>query len=211
MPSSNWIHWIPVATFHYYQGVTKRCRLSLLTNSALVIRVQMRGEGRSYGVSANEQSCAHHVTWSSNKLWRSTFIFNLRLLLYVCGANHRVDRVLDFFSSRPNWDPLTPSPAGFGSGGWTLSLAGVGWGGSQFGRGDTHCCTLGIDVFCDVNTGDDLYHLGRSHCDFRGVNQEQKNIFQSLWFLLFCFFVQIYRVQTFPFLRLLQLNSQYQT
>jgi hypothetical protein len=25
--------------------VTKRCRLSLLTNSALVIRVQMRGEG----------------------------------------------------------------------------------------------------------------------------------------------------------------------
>ncbi len=33
------------------QGVTKRCRLSLLTNSALVIRAQMRGEGRSFGVS----------------------------------------------------------------------------------------------------------------------------------------------------------------
>jgi hypothetical protein len=31
------------------QGVTKRCRLSLLTNSALVIRVQMRGEGRELG------------------------------------------------------------------------------------------------------------------------------------------------------------------
>jgi len=28
------------------QGVKKRCRLSLLTNSALVIRDQMRGEGR---------------------------------------------------------------------------------------------------------------------------------------------------------------------
>jgi hypothetical protein len=27
------------------QGVTKRCRLSLLTNSAIVIRVQTRGEG----------------------------------------------------------------------------------------------------------------------------------------------------------------------
>jgi hypothetical protein len=52
-----------------YQGVTKRCRLSLLTNSTLVIRVQMRG---SCGVSANEYSCAHHVTWSPNKLWRST-------------------------------------------------------------------------------------------------------------------------------------------
>ncbi len=57
------------------QGVTKRCRLSLLTNSAFVIRVQMRGEGArggvpSCGVSANEYSCAHHVTWSPNKLQR---------------------------------------------------------------------------------------------------------------------------------------------
>ncbi len=25
---------------------------------------------------------------------------------------HRVDRVLGFFSSRPNWDSPTPSPAG---------------------------------------------------------------------------------------------------
>jgi hypothetical protein len=44
------------------QGVIKRCRLSLLTNSALVIRVQMRGEGGSCEVSANEYSCARHVT-----------------------------------------------------------------------------------------------------------------------------------------------------
>jgi hypothetical protein len=51
-----------------YQGVKKRCRLSLLTNSTLVIRVQMRGEGGSCGVSANENSCTHHVTWSPNKL-----------------------------------------------------------------------------------------------------------------------------------------------
>ncbi len=34
-------------------------------------------EGRSCGVSANEYSCAHHVTWSPNKLWRSTSIFYL--------------------------------------------------------------------------------------------------------------------------------------
>jgi hypothetical protein len=31
------------------------------------------------GASANECSCAHHVTWSPNKLRRSTSIFNLRL------------------------------------------------------------------------------------------------------------------------------------
>ncbi len=35
------------------------------------------GGGGSFGVSANEYSCAHHVTWSPNKLWRSTSIFNL--------------------------------------------------------------------------------------------------------------------------------------
>ncbi len=27
-------------------------------------------------VSANENRCAHHVTWSPNKLWRSNYIFN---------------------------------------------------------------------------------------------------------------------------------------
>ena len=43
------------------QRVSRRCRLSWLTNSALVYRVQMRGD---CGDSANEHSCAHHVTWS---------------------------------------------------------------------------------------------------------------------------------------------------
>jgi hypothetical protein len=37
----------------------------------------MRGVGQSFGVSANEYSCAHHVTWSPNKLRRSNSIFNL--------------------------------------------------------------------------------------------------------------------------------------
>ncbi len=42
------------------QGVTKRCRLSLLTNSALVIRDQMRGEG---GVAGSQpMSTAVHIT-----------------------------------------------------------------------------------------------------------------------------------------------------
>jgi hypothetical protein len=35
------------------------------------------GVGGSCGVSNNEYSCAHHVTWSPNKLWRSTPMFNL--------------------------------------------------------------------------------------------------------------------------------------
>jgi hypothetical protein len=59
------------------QRVTKSCRLSFLNNNAPVIRVQMQGEGGSCGVSANEYSCAHHVTWSPKKLWRYTSIFNL--------------------------------------------------------------------------------------------------------------------------------------
>ncbi len=39
------------------QGVTKRCRLSWLTNSALVYEHKCGGEGLR--VSANEYSCAH--------------------------------------------------------------------------------------------------------------------------------------------------------
>jgi hypothetical protein len=45
------------------QGVTKRCRLSWLTNSALVYEPKRGGRGgescESCGVSANEYSCAH--------------------------------------------------------------------------------------------------------------------------------------------------------
>ncbi len=41
------------------KGVTKRCRLSLLTNSALVYVPKCGGRGRGCRVSANEYSCAH--------------------------------------------------------------------------------------------------------------------------------------------------------
>jgi hypothetical protein len=58
------------------QGVIKRCRLSWLTNSALVYESKCEGRGRCR-VSADEYSCAHHVTWSPNKLWSSNSIFNL--------------------------------------------------------------------------------------------------------------------------------------
>jgi hypothetical protein len=65
------IHIVKKNRGFYNQGVTKRCRLSLLTNSALVDESQCGGGG-GCGVSANEYSCAHHVTWSPNKLRRST-------------------------------------------------------------------------------------------------------------------------------------------
>ncbi len=65
-----------------HKEVTKRCRLSLLTNSAFVYESQCGGLGGgevagSHPVSSSEYSCAHHVTWSPNKLWRSTSKFNL--------------------------------------------------------------------------------------------------------------------------------------
>jgi hypothetical protein len=75
----------------------------------------------------------------------------------VDREGRRVDRVLGFLSSRPNWDSPTPSPAGkcvppsFGSGGLEYTLAcgrRSGGGGSQFRRGYTCTVhgTLGIYV-----------------------------------------------------------------
>jgi hypothetical protein len=68
---------------------------------------------------------------------------------------HRVDRVLGFFSSRPNWDSPTPSPADkcapppLVPGGDPLAC-GKGVERSQFQRGDRHCGTLGIIYMCFV-------------------------------------------------------------
>ncbi len=69
----------PQIFFSWLLGVTKRCRLSLLTNSAPRNTSPNAGRGWGCGVSANEYSSVHHVTWSPNKLWRSTSIFNLWL------------------------------------------------------------------------------------------------------------------------------------
>jgi hypothetical protein len=57
------------------QGVTRRCRQSSWPIATLVNEPKCGGGG--CGVSANENSCAYHVTWSPNKLWRSNSIFNL--------------------------------------------------------------------------------------------------------------------------------------
>ncbi len=71
-----------------YQGVIKRCRLSWLTNSALLNESKCGGIwGRGYGVQANEYSCVHHVTWSPNRLWRSNSLFNLRQTYSPCFSH----------------------------------------------------------------------------------------------------------------------------
>ncbi len=60
--------------FTQQQGVTKRCRLSLLTNSALVYESHDAG---GWGeLRGSQPMSTHHVTWSPNKLWRSISIFN---------------------------------------------------------------------------------------------------------------------------------------
>jgi hypothetical protein len=54
-------------------GVTKKCRLSWLTNSALVYERPNAGDRGLRGLSKRVQLCS----WSPNKLWRSNSIFNL--------------------------------------------------------------------------------------------------------------------------------------
>ncbi len=68
------------------------------------------------------------------------------------GDTHRIDRVLGFFSSRPNWDSPTPSPAGECVPPPLVPAEGhtcLRERGSQFGQGDRHCGTLGIIVLCE--------------------------------------------------------------
>jgi hypothetical protein len=69
----------------------------------------------------------------------------------VEGQYHRVDRVLTFFSSRPNWDSPSPSPAGecapppplYPGGGYTrLRVRGCGSPNSNDGRKGLAFCLL---------------------------------------------------------------------
>jgi len=68
----------------------------------------MRG-GEGCGVSANEYSCAHHVTRNPNKLWRSTSLFNL----WLRGREYG----LDFIASVKMGDPSCLQ-TGLPGGGW---------------------------------------------------------------------------------------------
>jgi hypothetical protein len=121
-------HWSLLDTYRYIdgirisstlitwqQGFTKRCRLSLLTNSALVIRVQMRGEWGSCGASANEYSRSQHVTWSPKKLFRSTSIFNLCLTGAICiNCAPNIYKTIQHFEIQArqlDWENWMKSPA----------------------------------------------------------------------------------------------------
>ncbi len=128
---------------------------------------------------------------SSKRIWRKLYwqLFNvlsiiistfIRVLMYFLSvlvkeslsshffnilSDQRVDRVLSFFSSCPNWDSPTPFlrvPPFFGSGGGKLTLWGERGRGSQYGRGDRHSGTLGIYVLVYPN----LYNLAAD----RGLN-----------------------------------------
>ncbi len=97
------------------QRVTKRCRLSWLTNSALVYEPKC-GWGRG-GVGSKPMSTAVHR--SHNKVWRSNSIFNLcstskgKYILYTIvmiipgfTQNIRlrnVGQVIDFYNKMSNW------------------------------------------------------------------------------------------------------------
>ncbi len=88
------------------QGVTKRCRLSWLTNSALVYEPKCGGGGLLALVSANEYSCAYHVTWIPNKLWRTTSIFKLWLVGTLWGTALINRAVLRCRKRAPNYHYL---------------------------------------------------------------------------------------------------------
>ncbi len=80
--------------------------------------------------------------------------------------NHRLDRVLGFFTSRPNWDPppnpslageCSPPPLVFLGGTYSLAGGGVGVG-SKSDEGTEHCGTLDICVLCESIV--QAYNLG---------------------------------------------------
>ncbi len=55
------------------------------------------------------------ITIGQDKIYGWSAHYPLRLLIrkhFLHSVHHRVHRVLGFFSSRPNWDPPTPSPTG---------------------------------------------------------------------------------------------------
>ncbi len=58
--SISFIAWMPV---HWHQGVTRRSIYLSWQIALLVYEPKCVGKGGGCGFSANENSCAHHVTW----------------------------------------------------------------------------------------------------------------------------------------------------
>ncbi len=86
-------------TERHNRGVNKEMSSVFVDQySALVYESKCWGIGGACGVSANEYSCEYHVTWSPNKLWRSTSIFNLwaQCLQFVKPWDIFIDKSLSF-------------------------------------------------------------------------------------------------------------------
>ncbi len=56
---------------NWNQGLQRYVVYLCWPNSALKYESQCGGMEGCCGVSANDYSCAHHVTWSPNKLWKT--------------------------------------------------------------------------------------------------------------------------------------------
>ncbi len=108
--------------------------------------------------------------------FKDEFFLNLdqRIPDYSCTLNqqyavdHKVDRVLGFSSSRPNWDPPPPQPAGeFGSpppppwvpGGGTHLLGGQGLGGPNTDEG-TDTLVKNVHIYCTCTLCSSLMEQG---------------------------------------------------
>jgi hypothetical protein len=87
-------------------------------------------------------SNVHMLTYDFNNVCPqlSTTIFLKFFHAYSNSRQHRVNRVLGFFSSRPNWDqsphpPASMSPPLVGGGGGAHKLGGEGSGGPNSDEG----------------------------------------------------------------------------
>ncbi len=78
-----------ILLFYCLAGGTKRCRLSWLTNSAVVNEPKCGGWGGGWVAGSQPMSTA--CTWSPNKLWRSTVQYNSMFILCclaTCQLKH---------------------------------------------------------------------------------------------------------------------------
>ncbi len=83
------------ATIHLKQGsrFTKRCRLSWLTNSALVYESKCKGKrGGSFGLSANEYSCAHGAQINFGDLTSYLWLKETQIIIFWLSADRSWQR-----------------------------------------------------------------------------------------------------------------------
>ncbi len=114
-----------------------------------------------------KRSKASYQCKRHRKLRTKNNVFISRLCPSCTDLCHRVDRVLGFFSLVLRIGPPTPSPAGECVP--LLHSGRRGWG-SQFGRGDRLCGTLGIWVLCARNSFQTIFYAVKHKIgDFEGA------------------------------------------